>query len=38
VLGALRQWQYSPAQLNGVPVTCEIVVIVTFQNSRSSGG
>jgi TonB family protein len=37
VLGALRQWQYSPARLNGVPVTCEIAVIVTFQAGRDSG-
>ncbi len=37
VLGALRQWQYSPARLNGVPVTCEIVVVATFQASGDVG-
>ena len=37
MLQALRQWQNSPAGLDGVPVTCEVLVIVTFEASRDSG-
>jgi hypothetical protein len=37
MLEALRQWQNSPAGLDGVPVPCEIVVILTCQASRDSG-